>query len=128
MLSLGMHPQVDAEVALGNAYNRWLIEKILPQDTRQKALLYLPFNDPDACVETVERFADAPGVVGFTVTSTRHKPVWHNSYMRLYSALQEPASRSASTPASPGPIRPSRRSTASSACTRCRSRTSTWST
>src|SRR6516164_7477698 len=89
MLSLGMHPQADAEVALANAYNRWLIEKILPQDKRQKALLYLPFNDPDACVETVERFADAPGVVGFTVTSTRHKPVWHNSYMRLYAALQD---------------------------------------
>jgi predicted TIM-barrel fold metal-dependent hydrolase len=89
MLSLGMHPQIDVEVALGNAYNRWLIEQILPQDKRQKALLYLPFNDPDACVETVERFADAPGVVGFSVTSTRHKPVWHNSYMRLYAALQE---------------------------------------
>jgi predicted TIM-barrel fold metal-dependent hydrolase len=89
MLSLGMHPQADAEVALGNAYNRWLIEKILPQDSRQKALLYLPFNDPEACVETVERFADAPGVVGFSVTSTRHKAVWHNSYMRLYAALQE---------------------------------------
>ena len=79
MLSLGMHPQTDVEVALGNAYNRWLIEKILPQDPRQKALLYLPFNDPEASVETVERFADAPGVVGFSVTSTRHKPVWHNS-------------------------------------------------
>ena len=89
MLSLGMHPQIDAEVALGNAYNRWLIEQILPQDIRQKALLYLPFNDPEACVETVERFADAPGVVGFSVTSTRHKPVWHNSYMRLYGALQD---------------------------------------
>ena len=89
MLSLGMHPQADAEVALGNAYNRWLIEQILPQDKRQKALLYLPFNDPEASVETVERFADAPGVVGFSVTSTRHKPVWHNSYMRLYAALEE---------------------------------------
>src|SRR5712671_6740193 len=62
---------------------------MLPQDTRQNALLYLPFNDPVACVETVERFGDAPGVVGFSVTSTRHKPVWHNSYMRLYGALQE---------------------------------------
>jgi len=89
MLSLGMHPQADAEVALGNAYNRWLIEEILPQDKRQVALLYLPFNDPEASVETVERFADAPGVVGFSVASTRHKPVWHNSYMRLYAALQE---------------------------------------
>jgi predicted TIM-barrel fold metal-dependent hydrolase len=89
MLSLGMHPQADAEVALGNAYNRWLIEEILPQDKRQVALLYLPFNDPEASVETVERFADAPGVVGFSIASTRHKPVWHNSYMRLYAALQE---------------------------------------
>ncbi len=89
MLSLGMHPQVDVEVALGQAYNRWLVEKILPQDPRQVALLYLPFNDPDACVECVEEFAGKPGVVGFTVTSTRHKPVWHNSYMRLYAALQD---------------------------------------
>src|SRR4029077_6497854 len=48
MLSLGRHPQAEVEVALGNAYNRWLIEQILPQDKRQKALLYLPFNDPEA--------------------------------------------------------------------------------
>ena len=51
--------------------NRWLIEQILPQDTRQKALLYLPFNEPEACVKIVEEFGDAPGVVGFMVTSSR---------------------------------------------------------
>src|SRR5581483_7067212 len=56
MLSLGMHPMVEAEVALAKAYNRWLVEKVLPQDRRQMALLYLPFNDPDACVEMVEEF------------------------------------------------------------------------
>src|SRR6516165_7372234 len=89
MLSLGMHPQIDAEVALGKAFNRWMVEVILPQDKRQMALLYLPFNDPEACVEVVEEFADKPGVVGFSIASTRHKPVWHNSYMRLYAALQE---------------------------------------
>src|SRR4029450_6340129 len=88
MLSLGMHPQVDVEVALGDAYNRWLIEEILPQDKRQKALLYLPFNDPEACVEPAAPCPRAAGGVGFCVTSTRHKPVWHNSYMRLYAALQ----------------------------------------
>jgi predicted TIM-barrel fold metal-dependent hydrolase len=89
MLSLGMHPQVEAEVTMARAYNRWLTEKILPQDPRQMALLYLPFNDPDASVETVEEFSGKPGVVGFTVTATRNKPVWHNSYMRLYAALQD---------------------------------------
>ena len=46
MLVLGMHPQEDIEAAVGRAYNRWLIERILPQDERIKGLLYLPFNSP----------------------------------------------------------------------------------
>ena len=64
------------------------MEEILPQDPRIKAMLYLPFNDPEACVKVVEAFADAPGVIGFTVTSTRYKPVHHNTYMPLYAAIQ----------------------------------------
>ena len=32
MLVLGMHPQADTEVMIGNAFNRWLAEEILPQD------------------------------------------------------------------------------------------------
>jgi hypothetical protein len=88
MLLLGMHPQAEVEVALGRAFNRWLVEELLPREPRIKAMMYLPFNDPEACVEVVEEFADAPGVIGFTVVSTRYKPVHHNSYMRLYAALQ----------------------------------------
>ena len=110
--------------ALGNAYNRWLIEQILPQDKRQKALLYLAVQSiPEASVETVERFADAPGVVGFSVTSTRHKPVWHNSlHAALRSRWRRPASRSASMPASPGAIPPfAAAQSLHRRCTRCRS-------
>jgi uncharacterized protein len=88
ILVLGMHPQPEIEVAVGMAYNRWLVEQILPQDKRIKAMLYLPFNDPKACVDVVERFGDAPGVLGFTVTSTRYKAVHHDDYMPLYSAIQ----------------------------------------
>jgi hypothetical protein len=83
-----MHQQADIEAAVGTAYNRWLVEQILPEDDRIKALLYLPFNEPDACVKVVERFADSPGVIGFTVTSSRFRAVHHDSYMRLYSAIQ----------------------------------------
>jgi uncharacterized protein len=36
MLVLGMHPQDDIEAAVGRAYNRWLIERILPDDERIK--------------------------------------------------------------------------------------------
>src|SRR6185295_3364773 len=62
MLLLGMHPQDDVEVALAKAFNRWMIERILPQDTRLKGLLYLPFNTPEACVDLVERYAASEGV------------------------------------------------------------------
>jgi predicted TIM-barrel fold metal-dependent hydrolase len=88
MLGLGFHPQTDVEVALGRAFNRWMVERILPQDKRICALLYLPFNEPDACVDVVEEFGGYPGVVGFSVSATRHRPVHHNSYMRLYAAIE----------------------------------------
>ena len=89
MLTLGMHPQDDVEVALSAAYDRWLIERILPEDDRLKGLLYLPFNTPEACEELVTKYADNKDVIGFTVCSTRNKPVHHNRYMRLYSIIEE---------------------------------------
>jgi predicted TIM-barrel fold metal-dependent hydrolase len=89
MLTLGMHPQDDIEVALSKAYNKWLVERILPEDDRLKGLLYLPFNTPEACEELVEQYAGTDSVIGFTVCSTRNKPVHHNKYMRLYSLMEE---------------------------------------
>jgi hypothetical protein len=89
MLGLGMHPEVDVEVALAHGYNRWFIERVLPGDKRIKTLLYLPFNDAEACERFVAEFGAVRGVVGFMVTSARQKPVHHNSYMRLYRMLEE---------------------------------------
>lgn len=89
MLLLGMHPQAEIEVALGNAFNRWMTEVILPEEPRIRGLAYLPFNDPDAAYETAQRFAREPGIIGFCVTSTRNRPVHHNSYTKLYAFLEE---------------------------------------
>jgi len=89
MLLLGMHPQDEIEAALGRAYNRWLTERILPQDERIKGLLYLPFNTPRACIDIVKEFGDAKGVIGFTICATRNKPVHHDAYMPLYSLIEE---------------------------------------
>ena len=89
MLTLGMHPLAEAEVQLGDAFNRWLTERIIPQEPRIKALAYLPFNDPEACIRTVETFGARPGAIGFTVTSTRYRAVHDNAYMRLYAMLEE---------------------------------------
>ena len=51
-------------------------------------MLYLPFNHPEACVKVVKQYADNPSVIGFTITSTRFRPIHHDSYMRLYAAIQ----------------------------------------
>lgn len=89
MLLVGMHPQPQIEAALGRAFNRWLTERILPHAPRIKGLLYLPFNDPEASCQVVKEFGDRPGVIGFTVTSTRNRAVHDNSYMRLYRMIEE---------------------------------------
>lgn len=88
MLLLGMHPQMEVEVQVGHAYNRWFTEDIVTQDKRIVGMLYLPFNDPKECVKVVEKYANNPSVVGFMVSSTRYKPVYHDEYMPLYSAIQ----------------------------------------
>jgi len=89
MLFLGTHPQVEVEVAMARAYNRWLCEQILSKEKRIISMLYLPFNDPEATYKVVQDFGDKPGVVGFMVTSPRYKPVHDNAYMKTYRLLEE---------------------------------------
>lgn len=89
MLLLGMHPQAEVEVALGRAFNRWVTEDVLPQDERIKGLVYLPFNDPEESYKVAREFAEAPGVIGYTVTATRNRPVHDNAYAKLYRFLEE---------------------------------------
>lgn len=90
MLNIGLHPQVEMEVDLCWAYNRWLTEKVLPESGgRIYSMLSLPFSDPEACLRHVEAFGDKPGVTGFMVTTVRTLPVHHNAYMKLYRAMEE---------------------------------------
>ena len=89
MLFLGMHPQFDMEAILGKAYNRWQVENLLSKDSKLKTMMFLPFNDPESALETIEEFGDSPGCVGFMVTSVRYKAVHHNHYMKVYRALEE---------------------------------------
>ena len=78
MLALGVHPQVEVEIALSRAYNRWLCERVLAREPRLVSMLYLPFNDPDATYQFVKEFGERKGVVGFLITSTRYRPVHAN--------------------------------------------------
>ncbi len=89
MLTLGAVPRRDVEVGIARAYNRWLCDTVLAHEPRIRSMLYLPFNDPAACVRMVEEFGDRKGVIGFMVTAPHRRGVFENDYMRLYSMLQE---------------------------------------
>ncbi|MPZ68565.1 MAG: amidohydrolase family protein [Actinobacteria bacterium] len=89
MLNLGLHPQPEVEKAIARGYARWMTERVLPEDTSIKTMLYLPFNDPEAALKLVEDFSSKPGVVGFMVTSVRYRPVHDKAYMPVYAALEE---------------------------------------
>ncbi|MER2536458.1 MAG: amidohydrolase family protein [Rhizobiaceae bacterium] len=89
MLNIATCPRVDVETALARAYNRWLCDNVLSQEPRLTSMLYLPFNDPDACLKMVEDFGDRKGVIGFMVTATHYKANNDNAYMKTYAALQE---------------------------------------
>jgi hypothetical protein len=89
LLSLGMHPDPFIETEMAWAYMRWVVEEILPDAPHVKTMVYLPMNQPEACLRFVEHFRDHKGVVGWMVTSARYKPVHANEYMRLYGAIQE---------------------------------------
>lgn len=89
MLFLGLHPQVEVEVNMAKAYNRWMVDNVLSANKRLRTMLYLPFNDPEACYEMVKKYGGTPGVIGFMVVSTRYKPVHHNDYMKTYALLEE---------------------------------------
>jgi predicted TIM-barrel fold metal-dependent hydrolase len=89
MLGLGTHPLVDVEVLWARAYNRWLVEQILPHEPRVRSMLYLPFNSPAACEKMIEDFADNPGVSGFMITASHARSVHDNAYMKTYAMLEE---------------------------------------
>ncbi len=62
MLFLGTHPQVEVEVAMARAYNRWLVRaRSWPKEQRIVSMLYLPFNDPEATLQDGQGFRRQAG-------------------------------------------------------------------
>jgi predicted TIM-barrel fold metal-dependent hydrolase len=89
LLSLGVHPDSDLEVAIAFGFGRWMTEKVLPYDDSLKTMLYLPLSNPKACVKLIEELGDKKGVVGALVTSHRNQPIHHNDFMPVFKLLEE---------------------------------------
>ncbi|MFT4233696.1 MAG: amidohydrolase family protein [Microbacterium sp.] len=89
MLSVGLNPMDDIEIYTSRAYNRWLTERVLPEEKRLIGFLLLPFNNPEEAEKIVAEFGDRERVVGFTVPALRHRPVHSNRHMRLFRMIEE---------------------------------------
>ena len=89
MLNLGVHPDQDVQNELIWAFNRWLVEDVIPSDPRLLAMPILPIHDPDQCVRNIEAFAQRPGVVGFMITCLQYQPLHRNAYMKVFAALND---------------------------------------
>ena len=89
MLNLASCNRIDVQVGLATAYNAWLCERILQEETRIKSMLYLPMHDPDASLQIVKEFIDKAGVIGFMVTAPHYATFYDNKYARIYAMLQE---------------------------------------
>ena len=89
MLTLGLTPRPEVEVALARAYNSWLCERVLTAEPRIRSTLYLPLNDPEATYKMAKDFAGRKGVVGFTIVSPHYKAIYDNAYMKTYALLEE---------------------------------------
>ena len=128
MLVLGMHPQAEIEVAIGNAFNKWLTEEVLPQDPRIKAMLYLPFNHPEECLKAVESMPTIRASSAFRSLRRASAPSITTATCRSIPRSRRPESRCRSTPASIGATSRCSSATASSPCTPSRSSITTSST
>ena len=89
MLTLGLHPQAELEIAVATAYARWVTEEVLPYEPRIWSMLYLPFCDPKTSLQLIEEFGAKPGVVGFLVTGNRNERIQRNEWVPVYAALEE---------------------------------------
>jgi len=89
LLGLGVNRFPEIEPAIARAHARLMTESFFAADERIRGMLYLPWSDPDACLEIVEEFGDRPGVAGFMITSVRYEATASRPYMKVYRALDE---------------------------------------
>lgn len=89
MLNLGLHPHYELKSNLTWAFNRWLVDDVIPHDSRLLAMPLLPIHDPDECLRNIEAWAGRPGVVGFMITCLHYHPIHRNVYMKVFDALNE---------------------------------------
>lgn len=88
-MRLAIQPKRDWEFYLTLAYNRWIVNDLLPQEPQLKGMLYLPLHHAEDCVKMVEELGGKPGIAGCVVASPRYEKVQSKGMVRVLSAMEE---------------------------------------
>jgi predicted TIM-barrel fold metal-dependent hydrolase len=83
-LDLG-HP--DLAAALASAVNDWLIAEWLERDSRLRASIVIPGEDPAAMVKEIERVGDHPGFVQVLMPIRSNRLLGQRVYFPVYEAM-----------------------------------------
>jgi len=84
-----IYADLDLCSALAAAYNAALIEEFLPGDDAFLGTLRLNFNDPEAAVAEIERWADHPRVAGITTSTAGIETPGSRRYDPIFAAAAE---------------------------------------
>jgi len=84
----GIHAVYDPYLAavLCEATNRWLAEEWLAQDSRLRGSLLVPFQNPEAAVEEIERYAKDGRFVQVLTIVMGEMPLGRRTYWPIYEA------------------------------------------
>lgn len=76
-------------VEVANAYADFMLDEVLSAKRNIYGLLVLPYQDPEACVELIDRVGDEDEIVGTClVTKGPEPPLGHRKYDPIYEAAE----------------------------------------
>ena len=88
-LGLARQPDPQYALAVARAYNRWIVERYLPERGFYGGIIAAP-QDPEGSARELARYAGHPRVVGVVLPTSGVTPLWGDRrYDPLYVAAQE---------------------------------------
>lgn len=76
-------------IVLANAFTDYLLDRVVDPDENIYTLVPVPFTDPEAAVDLIERVKDEPGIVGLYMIGSSAEPVFgHRHHDPIYAAAE----------------------------------------
>lgn len=79
----------DYGAALARACNEWMLETFVDPEPRLRLSIVIPYEDPEASVREIERWADHPAAAQILMLSRSYEPFGRRRYWPIYAAAEQ---------------------------------------